>query len=356
MSELPTVGLDPAWIAEHVVIDGERPVLAEFAGFIGTGQMSRNARFRLVWDGGERGDRPATVVVKIPSGEASTRSVSFEHDVYAKECHFYAHLADLVDVSTPGAHHVHFDPPNDFTIILDDLDRSEQGDQFTDPTDDQVVMAIEQAAALQAPVWGATDSAVFDLLRSDPVERAAGSEMMMPIFHAVVIERLGARLDADVAALLEHFTARVGDWIRASAQPTTLVHGDFRPDNFMFGLDDTAPPIAIVDWQTLSLGTGVTDVAYLLGGALTPERRHTDEDTHLAHYREALARRGVDYDPDQCRREYALGSLHGLVIAMTATTMADETERGDALFTLMLNRHGRHALDLDAMALITRSS
>jgi hypothetical protein len=40
------------------------------------------------------------------------------------------------------------------------------------------------------------------------------------------------------------------------------------------------------------------------------------------------------------------------VVAITATSVAEQTERGDALFTLMLNRHGRHALDLDALTLI----
>ena len=33
MSELPTVGLDPEWIAEHIMVDGARPRAAEFAGF-----------------------------------------------------------------------------------------------------------------------------------------------------------------------------------------------------------------------------------------------------------------------------------------------------------------------------------
>jgi hypothetical protein len=41
-----------------------------------------------------------------------------------------------------------------------------------------------------------------------------------------------------------------------------------------------------------------------------------------------------------------VGDEHGVVVAITATSVAEQTARGDALFTLMLNRHGRHALDL----------
>ena len=41
-----------------------------------------------------------------------------------------------------------------------------------------------------------------------------------------------------------------------------------------------------------------------------------------------------------------------VVVATTATIMAEHTERGDQLFTQMLNRHGRHALDLGALDLL----
>lgn len=351
MPEPNTIGLDPEWIATVVAGDGPRPV-ATFAGFLGTGQMSRNARFTLDWSGTRR-DGPASVVIKVPSAVEATRAVSFQHEIYLKECEFYRSLAAHVDVVTPGAHAVHFDPDaHDFAIVLDDLAGSRQGDQFTDPTDDQLALAIEQAAALHAPVWGRVDEPTFDALRDDPAERAAGIEMLVGACLPLVHQRLGAGLEPDVAELLEAFAGRVGDWIRGRDAPTTLVHGDFRPDNFMFGVTADAPPLAVVDWQTLSLGHGVTDIAYLLGGALDPERRRTHEADLLATYRDHLARRGVGLPVERCERDYALGSLHGIVIAISATAMADTTDRGDALFTLMLNRHGRHALDQNALARI----
>ena len=70
--ELPTVGLDPEWIAQHVVVDGAHPASAEFGGFIGTGQMSRNARFGLEWSGTGVDGPSSVVVVKIPSSEPGT--------------------------------------------------------------------------------------------------------------------------------------------------------------------------------------------------------------------------------------------------------------------------------------------
>ena len=73
----------------------------------------------------------------------------------------------------------------------------------------------------------------------------------------------------------------------------------------------------------------------------------------LDFYRAELTGRGVDYDASQCRREYAIQTLHGVTIGVTATAMAERTERGDALFAQMINRHGRHALDFNALDLIT---
>ncbi len=349
--EPATVGLEPRWIAEHLAIDGVRPVDVGFEGFIGTGQMSRNARFSLTWPDQDTAGpaRPRSVVVKLPSSEATTRAVSFEHRIYARECEFYSSVASLVDVSVPASLAVHFDADDqDFAIVLEDLVDSVQGDQFTEPTIDQLRLAVTQAAALHAPVWGRTGATDFDLYRDDPDERAAISAQMVPLFMATVMERLGPGLEPDIAEFLQLFADTAGRWAGLVIDPAveTVVHGDFRPDNFMFGVSPSAPPLVVVDWQTIKLGLGVTDVAYLLGGALAPERRRELEPELLALYRAELAGRGVSYPEDRCLADYAYGSLHGVAIAVTATTMADVTERGDALFTLMLNRHGRHAIDM----------
>ena len=53
-------------------------------------------------------------------------------------------------------------------------------------------------------------------------------------------------------------------------QPWTIVHGDFRDDNLMFGGDGGS---CVVDWQTVGLGPGVADLSYFLGASLAPEDR-----------------------------------------------------------------------------------
>ena len=344
--DLPTVGLDAGWVAAQLTADDRNPSSVEFAGFIGTGQMSRTARYSLEW---ADGDGPGSVVVKMPSSEPRTRATAFEHGPYRRECIFYTSALPIVDVTAPAPHAVHFDESgHDFALVLDDLTGSAQGDQFSEPTQDQLVLAITEAVALQAPVWGATDCEALNGYRVSAEDLAAAGRRI-PDFLPTVFERLGTGLDDEIITLLERFAGLGDQWALARSMPTTLVHGDFRPDNFMFGVEPSAPPLAVVDWQTVGLGLGVTDVAYLLGGALAPQRRADAELDLLGVYCELLAHRGVDYPMDQCLSDYAIGTLHGVVIAIAATTMADRTERGDALFTLMLNRHGRHALELNAL-------
>ena len=166
------------------------------------------------------------------------------------------------------------------------------------------------------------------------------------------ITRLGHALDDDVKQLISDFGALIGTWAAGPGTPVTVVHGDFRPDNFLIGQTPEATPMAVVDWQTVGLGLGVTDIAYFVGGAFEPARRRTVERGLLEEYRSESTRYGVVYGADDSWRDYRWGTLHGVIISVLATMMADQTERGDAMLTLMASRHGRHALDLGALDLV----
>jgi hypothetical protein len=127
---------------------------------------------------------------------------------------------------------------------------------------------------------------------------------------------------------------------------------DIRPDNFLLGRADGAPPLAVVDWQTIFKGLGVIDVAYLIGGSLEPAGRRAHERDLVEEYRAHLSTAGIDYSSDDCWRDYRWGTLHGVIICVCAAMMAEQTERGDDMLTLMGTRHARHALDLDALSLL----
>ena len=61
---------------------------------------------------------------------------------------------------------------------------------------------------------------------------------------------------------------------------------------------------------------------------------------------------GVDYPADTAWTDYRLGSVWGVVMSVIATILAAETERGNDMLTVMAQRHGRHAIDLQALDLL----
>ena len=57
----------------------------------------------------------------------------------------------------------------------------------------------------------------------------------------------------------------------------TLIHGDFRLDNILFGIKPDQHQVALVDWQGIIVSKGVHDLAYLLSQNLTKDTRRKHE-------------------------------------------------------------------------------
>jgi hypothetical protein len=341
-----TEALEQAGVARGATVTD-----VHFDGFVGTGQMSRNARFTLTWDDPE--GRPATVIGKFPTDDPPTRASSFESGVYFSECSFYDELAATVDIRTPTCWVVRFDEAaQQFVLIMEDLAGSAQGNQFAGCASTELAAAIEQAAALHAPRWG--DPTLADAPALQPADDGR-ADRLEHYYGASVdgcLARLGHRFAPDEAQLIRDFVPLVRRWTAGPGTPHTVVHGDFRPDNFLLGRAPGAPPLAVVDWQTIFKGLGVIDIAYLIGGSFEPEDRRARERELVEEYRVHLCAAGIDYSADDCWRDYRWGTLHGVIISVCAVMMAEQTERGDDMLTLMGTRHARHALDLDALGLL----
>jgi aminoglycoside phosphotransferase (APT) family kinase protein len=59
---------------------------------------------------------------------------------------------------------------------------------------------------------------------------------------------------------------QLGDWLAANtpeSPPATIVHGDYRLGNTMFGDDAPARLVAIFDWEMATIGDPLADVGYL---------------------------------------------------------------------------------------------
>jgi Ecdysteroid kinase-like family len=114
------------------------------------------------------------------------------------------------------------------------------------------------------------------------------------------------------------------------SSPRTLQHADFRLDNVLFDVKGGTRPMATtLDWQILSIGPGVMDVAYFLSAGLDPSERRRHEADLVRFYHAELTQRGVrNYDWDHCWHDYRRQTLHGILMGVFSALSVARTERG----------------------------
>ena len=346
----------PEWLT-HVLrhagaIDAAAKVSSFEASSIGTGQVGANVRYALSYDPtGPRG--PATVVGKFSSRDEASAAAGVATLTYETEVAFYRELAHTVDISRPRCHFAELRSGTaDVVLVMEDIAPAEQGDQIAGCTEQQASLAVEEAARLHGPRWG--DPTLNELSWLD---RGGTVEAMAAMYEAVwgaFTERYRAMLDPVTLAAGPQFAALAPRLLADRSSPRSPVHSDYRLDNMLFGTGGAARPLTVVDWQTVRLDVGTTDVAYFLGSALEPERRRSCERDLLVRYHRALVEDyGVsDYPFDHCWRDYVRSSYGSLLMAVFASMMVGRTDRGDAMFMAMANRSAQMAADLDAPAVI----
>jgi hypothetical protein len=331
---------------------------------IGTGQVGLCVRFELQWesdtaDGAAEDELPHSLVGKFAASDPESRAAGAAHQCYAREVGFYSKLKKRSKLRTPRCYAAQIAADAiDSVLILEDLRKAEAGDQLEGCTLQQARVAVEELAALHASWWGREELLRYDWISSsdDPAAArdlgAAFEEVSGPF-----CERFAGRLSQPVLDLVDHLRPVLHKPLNPGAA-WTLVHRDFRCDNLLFEQPKgaVAPTVHTVDWQTLGRGTGASDLAYFLGGSLRTSIRRKHEQRFVQRYHAELQRLGVDdYGFDACWRDYQLGSLGGLVMAVTASMMVTSTPRGDEMFVSMARRHAAHALDLEVQSIVPRS-
>ncbi|SMQ69602.1 Phosphotransferase enzyme family protein [Altererythrobacter xiamenensis] len=316
---------------------------------IGTGQVGDSARFTLTYDG--ESDGPSTIAGKFPAADETSRGTAAMFGLYAKEVCFYREIAPTLGVRVPSVHAAHVDDNGGaFVLLFEDLGPARGGDQIAGCTLAEARRGIEQAAAIHAPSWNNAD--ILDLDWLQPSENAAAQvRALYPQAQAIFAERYADLLEPEYMAVCERL-ATCYAWLTRQHARTSLVHGDFRLDNMLFDIGGGAEPIAVLDWQTLTIGTGLTDVGYFLGCGIGDELRRVHEDELLDLYCEEMSRRGVPLTRQDIWRDYIIGALHGVSTAVFSAAFVERTERGDANFLSMARGACALALAHDSIGML----
>lgn len=132
--------------------------------------------------------------------------------------------------------------------------------------------AIDGLAALHQRCWGTK------------------TKLVMPITPGIVswFESLAAVSGWSRAAR----ALLVQSWNRMN-EPQTVIHGDARVGNMLFG-----SRFVLIDWQAVRLGRGAYDLAYFLLLSLSPEQRRAVQARCLERYRKALPAAAKTLDDD----------------------------------------------------------
>ena len=340
----------PAWLTEVLAHAGFQCEVAEFsAATIGTGQVGHNVRFTLRYG---VGSGPASIVGKFMSEDAVSRATGIAQNTYIKEVRFYRELLPTLDVQTPRLLFTDIDPDtHEFCLLMQDLTPAVQGNQIAGCSARDAAIALTELANLHGPRWADPSLHRYDWIAPTDEATAELGAAMYAQFLPGFADRYRQRLSAEHLAVAEQFAGSFQQWSLGHDGPVTVTHGDYRLDNMLFG----GPyPVAIVDWQTVRIGAGASDLAYFLGAGLNIEDRRRYEQRMVRHYHDALLHKGVgDYEFEACWDDYRRYSFSGLLMAVFASMMVGQTERGDDMFVAMASRHAQQAIDLDAFEFLS---
>lgn len=313
---------------------------------VGNGLVGDSFRFALTYEGAEPG-APPSVVGKFAAADAASRASGAGLGLYLREVSFYRELAHTVGIITPRAFFAEIDPASaDFTLIFEDLGPARPGDQLAGCSLDDAETALLEAAALHAPWWGNPALEAMPFLRLAE-STAPQIQAALPMVVAAFNDRYAGQLEPELMDLVDRLPAAVVAMnADRGAFPLTVQHGDFRLDNILFDIQGGGRRMGTLDWQTVTLGPGVTDAAYFLSAGLDPDLRRKNERELIGRYHAELVRLGVnDYGFDQCWADYQRLAVHGVLMGVFSAMAVERTERGDALFLKMTRGGCLQALD-----------
>lgn len=314
---------------------------------VGAGMLGDSIRFDLRYDRDE--GAPTSVVGKFPARDAVSRATGIDYGLYQTEfLRFYQEIAATSQCARPNATTpMSTSATGDFAVILEDLGPARQGNQLTGCSIADAEQAMIQGAALHGPRWG--EAGLRDILWI--ASRAGSGQVVldgMPGFIAEFHHRYDGILEPEFMAVADRYAANALAFLGRDYAPLTLGHVDFRLDNMLFDARGGTVPLAVLDWQSVSVTAGMLDISYFLGAGITRDERRKHERDLLNLYLEELRRYGVrDYGWDALWHDYRVTAFQGVSTAIFASAATARTERGDAMFLAMARGACAQVIDID---------
>ena len=320
----------------------------------GIGMLGILVRAALTYDR-PAPDSPASIIAKFATPIEGNRAVALHFKLYEREVRFYRAIAPKVTARAPRCYGAEIDPINgDCVVLLEDLSAYRTGDQVEGCSAAQAKEIIEAVAPLHASFWGKVDDTDLDWVpHIDGDRQIEGMTGGCVAGWDPAIAQFGGVIAEEIKAAKDRFLPAVPELHRMMGRRTqTLIHGDVRLDNLMFGTNSNQHPVVLLDWS-MTVSSGLHDIAYLLSQNVTTAERRAHEKALLEHYRAQLAEQGVDYPMDKIWDDYRVAVLYLFTYAIViAGTLDPSNERGSAFMRELMARASATVVDHDLLTLL----
>ena len=316
---------------------------------VGSGQVGDSYGLSLDWNNNEG---PETIIAKCSAKDLTSRQTAKNMNLYEIEAYWYNQYGNKIPIRCPEAYFVGLDKKDigNFIMFMEDLSPARQISQMAGCNVNDIRLALDEVALLHKAHWDDNNLSKIKCLNYGKDRKKFIKQFLIEIYPDWC-SRYKDRIDKSILEMGKSLIDRYDSYIEIKTEPIVLSHGDFRLDNMLFY--DNNGRVAVLDWQTLSAGVPMADIAYCISTSFSDSNdRKIHEESLVSRYLKKLNLDDGVYPYELAWRDYRRCSFIGFLMGVISSMLVERTERGDEMFAVMVERSGKQAIQLESLSLI----
>jgi hypothetical protein len=316
---------------------------------VGSGQVGDSYRLSLDWNNNEG---PETIIAKCSAKDLTSRQTAKNMNLYEIEAYWYNQYGNKIPIRCPEAYFVGLDKKDigNFIMFMEDLSPARQISQMAGCNINDIRLALDEIVLLHKAHWDDNNLSKIKCLNYGKDRKKFIKQFLIEIYPDWC-SRYKDRIDKSILEMGKSLIDRYDSYIEIKTEPIVLSHGDFRLDNMLFY--DNNGRVAVLDWQTLSAGVPMADIAYCISTSFSDSNdRKIHEESLVSRYLKKLNLDDGVYPYELAWRDYRRCSFIGFLMGVISSMLVERTERGDEMFAVMVERSGKQAIQLESLSLI----